>query len=154
MNKRILGESSSPSPPPDWLDLEQLADAEITSEDPAHPLEAALRDGLSGWRAATPGEQRIRFLFHRPQNIQLIHLQFIETQIERLQEYALSWSPSLDHPLRNILRQQWVFSPQGATTETENHPVNLPELRVLDLQIRPHPQDRTVLATLARLRLA
>ena len=44
-----------------WLDLPRLADVEITSEDPAHPIESALLPhGDSGWRAADPGPQTIR----------------------------------------------------------------------------------------------
>ena len=36
-----------------WLDLSQLAEVELTSEDAAYPIEAALLPGTgSGWRAA------------------------------------------------------------------------------------------------------
>ena len=44
----------------DWLNLEDLVEVEVTSEDPAHPVEAALlAGGTSGWRSAGPGEQTI-----------------------------------------------------------------------------------------------
>jgi hypothetical protein len=41
-----------------WLDLEQIATVEATSEDPAFPIESVFgsRDG-PGWRAAAKGEQ-------------------------------------------------------------------------------------------------
>ena len=40
----------------DWLELERVAEVEISSEDPAHPIESALlADGEPGWRAAHPG---------------------------------------------------------------------------------------------------
>jgi hypothetical protein len=36
-----------------WLDLEHLAEVEISSEDTEHPIGCALLDGRSGgWRAA------------------------------------------------------------------------------------------------------
>ena len=41
-----------------WLDLELLAQVEITSEDVDNPIESALIPGTGlGWRAAQPGEQ-------------------------------------------------------------------------------------------------
>ena len=60
MRKRLIhshrDDGASSSPP--WLDLAQLAQVEITSEDPAFPIEAALIPGTHpGWRAAHPGAQ-------------------------------------------------------------------------------------------------
>src|SRR5262245_64855568 len=47
-----------------WLDLERLAQVEITSENAEHPIESALiSDGVRGWRAAQPGKQKIRRIF-------------------------------------------------------------------------------------------
>ena len=70
MQKRV---TTSPAPKDlaipdqDWLDMEQLAQVEVTSEDSAHPIEAALvPGGESGWRAAQPGEQTIRLIFDQP----------------------------------------------------------------------------------------
>src|SRR5947208_3321742 len=41
-----------------WLDLESLAELEITSEDPEHPIDAAIAAGSggSGWCASNTGE--------------------------------------------------------------------------------------------------
>ena len=55
MRKRIIAplEQETATPADDWLDLESLAEVEVTSEDVAYPIESALlsRQG-SGWRAA------------------------------------------------------------------------------------------------------
>ena len=69
MRKRIIPSTAEGSPPSgDWLDLEDLVQVEITSEDPAHPIESALLPGnASGWRAATAGRQIIRVCFDQPQ---------------------------------------------------------------------------------------
>jgi hypothetical protein len=76
------------------LDLEDLAEVEITSEDPAHPIESALLPGgTSGWRAAGPGEQTIQLLFAQPQAVHRISLEFSEPDVERTQEFVLRWSP-------------------------------------------------------------
>jgi hypothetical protein len=87
MRKKIIGPFSdiiSPASQEGWLDLERLAQVEITSEDAAHPIEAALGPGFGpGWRAAQPGEQAIRILFDEPQRLRRIRLVFDER--ERIQ---------------------------------------------------------------------
>jgi len=63
MRKRIIPPVKQDASPTgeNWLDLERLAQAEITSEDAAYPIESALLPGqVSGWRATEPGEQTIR----------------------------------------------------------------------------------------------
>jgi len=52
---------ASVAPPPGrWLDVDVLADVELTSEEAAHPVEAALTSGDgSGWRASERGTQSI-----------------------------------------------------------------------------------------------
>ena len=81
MRKRIIGSAGEGTPPAgeDWLNLEDLAEVEVTSEDPAHPVESALLPGgTSGWRAAGPGEQTIRLLFAEPLALRRIWLEFAE----------------------------------------------------------------------------
>src|SRR5688572_14354122 len=98
-----------------WLPLEQLAMVEITSEDPAHPVESALLPSLGeGWRAATLGTQLLRLCFDTPQRLQHIRLHFVETQIERTQEFVLRYRRDNDQLLYEIVRQQWNFNPNGS----------------------------------------
>jgi hypothetical protein len=67
----------------EWLDVEQLAQVEVTSEDAAHPVESALVPGDgAGWRAAQPGEQTLRLVFDKPQRLTRIWLLFIEPAVE------------------------------------------------------------------------
>ena len=57
MRKRVTSPASPEpaTPDPEWLDLEQIAQVEVTSEDIAYPIESALVPGEeSGWRAALP----------------------------------------------------------------------------------------------------
>ncbi len=157
MRKRIITpvEQQTAFSEEGWLDLESLAEVEVTSEDVDHPIEAALLPGRgSGWRAAAPGEQTIRLLFTRPQRLTRISLRYDEPVTERTQEYVLRWSADGGKSYREIARQQWNFSPQGATFETEDHRVDLPAVTALELRIVPDISGWGAVASLARLRVA
>jgi hypothetical protein len=105
-----------------WLDLQEVASVEVTSEDPDFPIEAAFRSDQSlGWRAAEKGTQIIRILFDRPRTLHRILLDFSETEIERTQEFTLRWSDGEAAPFSEIVRQQWSFSPRGSTNEIEDY---------------------------------
>jgi hypothetical protein len=155
---KIIAADKQRTPTPhdeNWLNLESLADVEITSEDAAHPIESALlRLSSSGWRAAAPGKQTIRLLFAEPQPLRRIALSFVEPVTERTQEYVLRWSPDGGQSYREIVRQQWNFGPGAATLETEDHHVQLPEVTVLELSIVPDIGGGEAFASLAQLRLA
>lgn len=158
MRKRIISTTAlQETSPPDleWLNLDDLAEVEVTSEDASHPIESALLPGQeSGWRASAPGEQIIRLLFSTPQRLQRIWLSFEETQVERTQEYILGWSPDGGESFEEIVRQQWNFSPAGSTSETEDLRVELPAVTVLELCIVPDISGGDVFASLQQLRLA
>ncbi len=157
MRKRLIEERPRGAPPAErnWLPVENLAEVEFTSEDPAHPVEAALQaTGTSGWRAAGPGRQTIRLVFAQPQPIRLIHLNFVEPLVERTQEYVLRWSPDRGQSFREIVRQQWNFSPSGTTVETEDYQVDLTQITMLELNINPDISGRNAVASLDQWRIA
>jgi hypothetical protein len=138
-----------------WLDLEDMAQVELTSEDPTHPVEAALlsRSG-SGWRAAEPGVQSIRLLFHQPQRLRRIRLRFDEPAAERTKEFALRWSSDGGRSFRDLIRQQYTFSPQAATSELEDLNVDLASVTALELTIIPDQGRDQAYASIAEWRLA
>ena len=157
MRKRIIPteEQDAVVPDQDWLSIEELTEVEITSEDAAHPIEAALLPGQQGgWRAAQSGEQTIRFLFTTPQPIRRIWLHFIELHAARTQEYIVRWAPDAGAEFRDVVRQQWNFSPDGSTSEMEDHHIDLPAVAVLELRIIPNISGGSSLASLEHLRLA
>jgi hypothetical protein len=137
-----------------WLDLEEIATVEVTSEDPNFPIETALtaREG-PGWRAAAPGKQVIRIVLDNPRSLSRIRLEFSEPEIERTQEFTLRWSQA-GGPFREIVRQQWNFSPQGSTSEIENYQVQLEKVSVLELTLKPDLTLDTAFATLAAWRVS
>jgi len=157
MRKRIVGRAQQEAvlADQDWLNVERLADVEVTSEDPRYPIEAALVPGRgSGWRAAEPGGQTMRLLFTSPQRLRRIWLVFAESTIERTQEYVLRWSSDGGQSFHEIVRQQWNFSPQGATWETEDHRVELSDVGILELSIIPDTSGNLAFASLVQLRIA
>ncbi len=157
MRKRFIPRVHDEATPPghEWLDLERLAVVELTSEDPAHPIEFALRpQGTAGWRAGEVGKQTIRLVFDHPQQISRVRLRFEEYHIERTQEYVLRWSPDGGLTVREIVRQQWNFSPQGATVENEDYPVELSAVTMIELNIIPDIGGKATFASLKCLRVA
>jgi hypothetical protein len=139
----------------DWLDLEPLAEVEVTSEDVGHPIDAALIPGRGpGWQAAQPGEQTLRLLFDEPQRIKRIRLVFQEEEHRRTQEFVLGWLPDGGQSYREIVRQQYNFSPPGSTREVEDYEVDLDGVAALELRIVPDISGGSSPASLAQLRLA
>ena len=157
MRKRIINSEDKQKINSDqkWLDIEKVAVVEVTSEEEAFPIEFALLPGkASGWCASGQGKQMIRLLFDNPQKLQWISLKFEELEIERTQEYVLRWSPDGGQSYQEIIRQQWNFSPEGATSEIEDYQVELAAVSILELIINPDISERNAVASLKELRLA
>ena len=156
MRKRIIGQETQGVSPASqsWLNLETLAQVEVTSEDPAHPIESGLLPGTeSGWRAAQPGPQTVRLVFDPPQRIKRLHLEFHEEELERTQQFVLRWSSNGGASYREIVRQQYNFSPPRTTREREDYPVDLDGVTTLELAIVPDISGGPARASLAQLRL-
>jgi hypothetical protein len=143
-------------PNENWLDLESAAVVEVTSEEKGHPVESALVSSeTQGWRAADSGTQTIRLVFDVPQRIIRIWLVFEETAAERTQEFVLRWFSDGGHSFREIVRQQWNFSPPETTREVEDYQVELLNVTVLALVITPDKSHGAATrASLKGLRLA
>ena len=158
MRKRVITPVSQNAPVSSqaWLDVESAAVVEVTSEDTAYPIESALLLGEKrGWRAAKPGTQTIRLIFDEPQTLRRIWLVFFdETETRRTQEFLLRWSADTGHSFREIVRQQWNFSPPETVREVEDYAVELSEVRVLELIIVPDKSGGEAHASLESLRLA
>jgi hypothetical protein len=152
--KRMEGAAPSPAGPAAWLPLEELAEVSVSSEDPGHPIESALSGGAGGgWRAAAPGEQSIGLHFDHPCDIRLIHVVVDEAEHERVQEFAIHSSTDRGRTWQVVVRQQFSFSPSGATRQIEHYDVSLRDVTDLTVTIRPDLANRPFLATLTRLAL-
>ena len=157
MRKRQIS-PTPPSVPPSgqaWLDVEHTALVEVTSEEDGYPIESALLDGENGgWRAANSGTQTIRLIFDKPQTLRRIWLDFRDTENARTQEFVLRWSSDNGNSFREIVRQQWNFSPPDSVREVEDYAVELSAVTALELVIVPDKSGGAARASLAALRLA
>ena len=157
MRKTLINQPTENATPSDlkYLDLERLAQVEISSESQEHPIESALVEGSeTGWQAALPGEQTLRLVFDQPQTIKHISLLFDEPEQSRTQEFVLLWRKDNEDFFREILRQQYHFSPPHSAQETESYTVDLKQLKALELRIIPDISGGAALAKLTRLRLS
>ena len=140
-----------------WRDLERIARVEISSEDEQFPIENALgKKDSTGWRAAGTGPQLIRLHFDEPLNIKRLRLHFVDRDAERSQEFAVYAGPGSE--LKEIVRQQWSFSPHGSMEEIEDFALNLSGITTLELRIDPDrshdPRQSQTYASLQSLKLA
>jgi hypothetical protein len=155
MRKRLIQPTQDISfLPQPWLDVGPLAQVELTSEDPACPIEAALLPSPSpGWRAAHPGAQVIRLVFDRPQSLHRLRLVFTEAQQTRTQEFVVRCSTDGGQFYQEVVRQQYTFSPPGTVHEIEDYQVLRDGVTHVELHIVPDIQGGDACATLEAMRL-
>jgi hypothetical protein len=138
-----------------WLDIERAAVVEVTSEDKDCPVESAFVSGdARGWSAAAPGSQTIRLVFDQSQRLKCISLVFEENETIRTQEFVLRWSSDGGSSVKEIVRQQWNFSPPESIREVEEYQVELSGVTVLELIINPNIGGGVARASLKNLRLS
>jgi hypothetical protein len=153
--RKTIGDNAGPNPAGEmtWLNLDVLADVEVTSEAPDRPIEHALRGSdTEGWQAAAPGPQTIRILFHAPTTLRRIDLWFEEHSAARTQEFVLRWSGFDGRAWEEIVRQSYTFS-TGTANEYESYGVNLSGVKILELSIIPDIRGEGAIATLKRWRV-
>ena len=103
---------------------------------------------LPAWEPNDPA------IFDQPQRLRRISLVFEERETARTQEFVLRWSTEGGSSVREIVRQQWNFSPPGSVREIEEYQVDLPGVGVLELIINPNIGGGLARASLKNLRLS
>ena len=124
MRKRLITPSPQDAAAHDegWLDLDRLAVVEVTSEDMDYPVESALAsEKIQGWRAADsrhsndPADLRSPAKTHTHR----AHLRG-NRDGAHTQEFVLRWSGDGGRSFREIVRQQWNFSPPKQSARSRN----------------------------------
>lgn len=159
MRKQILGQESPPDPTaePGELDISALATALVSSEAAEHPVENAF-DGRRGpggsrWIAEVPGEQTLILAFDDPQTLRRVVLEIEEPEAGRTQELQLSVSEDGGRNYRELIRQEYTFSPPGTTFEREDWSITAERVTHLRLSLKPDKGGRPCRAALTSLRL-
>src|SRR6266566_3829595 len=75
-------------------------------------------------------------------------------ETERTQEFVLRWSPDGGRSFREIVRQQWNFSPLNTIREVEEYRVEICDVTVVELVIVPDISRGAARASLKSLRLS
>ena len=157
VRKRKLDQSGNAVDDSAPIDLTRLATIAYSSEDPAHPVEHLLdeRSGPHGsrWAAAQPDTvEQIVVEFDRPQSVTRLVYEVEETEHERTQEVHVEASTDGGQSYRQVLVQEYTFSPRGATFQREDLRLELHDLSHLRVTIVPNKHGSGV-ATLTSLRL-
>ena len=156
LRKHIVKAPPSQSvPEPGELDIAATATMQVTSEDPAHPVEHVFdhRRGPGGsrWVAAEPGEQTLLLAFDTPQTIDQIIVEVEEPAVSRTQELWLSVSHDGGQTYHELRRQEYTFSPPGTTFEREAWTMTTAGVTHLQLWMQPDKGGKPCRATLTAL---
>jgi hypothetical protein len=158
LRKRLLeAEPTTSADTDNEIDIVGCATIAYSSEDPAHPIEHAFDGrhgpGVTRWISARPDTvERIIVEFDEPQPISRLVYEVEEAVRERTQEVCVEVSENGDRKYRQILIQEYNFSPRGATYQREELCFNLLRARRLRLTIVPN-KNGSGTATLTTLRL-
>ena len=156
LRKRMI--ESAPARPvtmPDEIDIVAVATVLVTSETPEHPVDHAFDrhrgPGGTRWVASEAGEQEVILAFDAPQTIRRVALEVEEPGVARTQELQLAASCDGGQTYRELVRQEYNFSPPGTTFEREVWEVRAEGVTHLRLVIRPDKGGKPCLATLTSL---
>ena len=101
--------------------------------------------------AGEPGEQAVILAFDAPQTIRQIILEVEETEVARTQELQLAVSNDGAQTYRELLRQEYNFSPPDTTFKREDWTVSAEDITHLRLQIKPDKGGKPCRATITSL---
>lgn len=150
MRKHIL--HAQPSPQGGEIPVASIATVFVTSEDAGHPVDQAFDPhrgpGGTRWIAEKTGEQTIILAFDTPQTIRQVNLEFEETEVSRTQELQLAMSNDGGEHYRELRRQEFNFSPDGATFEREEWTMSEPSVTHVRVTIKPDKGGKPYRATL------
>ena len=140
---------------PGEIDVAAVATVLVTSEDPDHPVDHAFDDrrgpGGSRWVAGEPGEQTVILAFDAPQTIRRVVLEVEEHEVARTQEVQLAVSVDGGQTYRELVRQEYNFSPPGTTFEREDWAVTAEGVTHLRLWIKPDKGGKPCRGTITSL---
>jgi hypothetical protein len=140
--------TSRPSAENAWLNLDDVAEVTIS----AGGQRVSRRAGA--WSAACPGEQLIEIRFRRPTTVSRVRVVSREAEQSRTQEMTIWASLRRGERHREVLRQQFDFSPGAATEQAQEYVVQLEDVSALQVRIVPSIDGRRAAACVTDLQVA
>lgn len=137
------------------ISIADTATVLVTSELPDHPVDH-ICDGQRGpggtrWIAEQPGDQTVVLAFDAPRNIDTVSVEIEEREVSRTQELTLATSRDGGKTYREVLRQEFNFSPSGTTFEHEDWRIAADGITNVRLWIRPDKGGKPCRASLTSL---
>jgi hypothetical protein len=138
----------------EWLELEQVACVEVSSEAEGYPVEGALLDvGQRGWRASEPGMQTIRLLFDHPQTIRAVRAVFKEEESAHPGVRA-AMAAGRNRRLEGCRPAAVEFQSAANSDRMRKYKVDLPSAGGLEISICPNISGGNTRASLESLQLS
>ena len=138
----------SPAGKVPWLDIRAVADVTMTVGG------RRVAPAPSAWTADTPGEQLIDVRFQHPTAVRRIRLVSSETEHSRTQEMTIWASLLRGERHREVLRQQFNFTPHGATLQVEDYGLELNDVSSIQVRIVPSIDGAPAIACVKELQIA
>jgi hypothetical protein len=138
------------------ISIADTATVLVTSERADYPIDH-ICDGQRGpggtrWIAGQPGDQTVVLAFDAPCPIRAVSLEIEEREVSRTQEVTLATSRDGGQTYREVLRQEYHFSPPGTTFEREEWRLPADDsITNLRLWIRPDKGGSPCHATITSL---
>ncbi len=137
------------------ISIADTATVLVTSELPDHPIDH-ICDGQCGpggtrWIAEQTGDQTVVLVFDTARNIDTVSLEIEEREVSRTQEVTLATSRDGGQTYREVLRQEFNFSPSGTTFEHEEWRVAAQGITNLRVWIRPDKGGKPCRASMTSL---
>jgi hypothetical protein len=129
-----------------------LGTVRASSEADGHAIELAFDHdhgtGATHWKAGEPGEQTITVAFEQRCTVEQVSMEVEEREVARTQEVLLAVSTDGGLTYRELVRQEFCFSPEGATWEEETWRVQQEHVSHVRLVMKPDKGRKDVCATL------
>src|SRR3954451_10370283 len=153
LRKQIINEPGATSgATPGEIDIAAVATVLVTSEAAESPVDHAFDrhrgPGGSRWMSGEPGEQTVILAFDTPQAFRRVVLEVEEREVARTQELQLAVSYDGGQTYRELVRQEYNFSPSGTTFEREDWAVSAEGVAQLRLVIKPDKGGKPCRATI------
>ena len=131
-----------------WLELDAVADVTIV----AGGRRVNRVPGV--WSADSPGEQTVEIRFHHRTPVRRLRVVSSEGNESRTQEMTIWVSLRGGEQHREVLRQQFSFSPNGATEKVDEYALHLEDVSSIQLRIVPSIDGRPAVARVSELLVA